>query len=467
MKRTGPRVSRRVFLRGTGTVAIGLPLVAAVERYGLAQESLVPERYITLYYGNGLPKHFADMGYDGPLSPLSSFADKMAMVRGLHVPLYVPDGELHWRSTSRFGVGITADTNTGAAGQSLDAAIHARQGGGTRLLNMTMHGRADGNINSRAVHSWNKPKIPNNYATTPYELFHSIFGESEESVLARTGDEDAVAAARVHNSVLDSVIEQYRHIKSDNSPYSAGVRAQIADHLDLVRSLERRSAGASGGGAGSIPYCEQTPPPEPSADLAPIQFCSAQSCPDDDKPLLFIDDDTANWNTVWPLMAELYATALRCGSSRFGTVGCTASGDRYPIPELPDVQTSVHDLAHQWRRDADNGFAGAVEWLMQKVALFLTHLDDPAYPDPNGGTVLDNTLVFIGTELGTSGDGQHGVSSMTYFLAGAQGLVRTGIHDAPGRNDVDLYSSIVRAMGIGTRFGEPRDFRDYVDVFNV
>jgi len=40
---------------------------------------------------------------------------------------------------------------------------------------------------------------------------------------------------RYRNSVLDSVVEQYQALSSDRSPYSLGVRALIADHLDLVR----------------------------------------------------------------------------------------------------------------------------------------------------------------------------------------------------------------------------------------
>ena len=462
------RVNRRVFLRGAGTVAIGLPLAASIERYGLAQESVVPDRYLTLYFGNGVPKKFADQGYDGPLSPLAPHASKLAMLRDMVVPLNESPGDLHWMSTERYGVGLTPDTNTGAVGESLDNAIYGAldPARSTRLLNMTMHGRAEGNPASRVLHSWAKAKIPNASSTDPHNLFEAIFGAP--TVREPDDSPEATRAARHHNSVLDSVLDQYRHITGERSGYSAGVRAQIADHLDLVRQLERRASSSAAGATSASGYCFQEPPEAPPEDLEPIQFCTASSCPTE-MSVLFGDDDTANWNEVWPLMCELYATALRCGSTRFGTVGCTGSGDRYPIPELAQrgVTDSAHILAHEWTRGQENGFDLCVEWLVQKIALFLSHLDDPAWPDPNGGTVLDNTLMLIGTELGTATDGQHAVNSMTYWLAGAEGLLRPGTYDLSGRTDVDLYSSIARVMGAGTLFGDPADFNEHLDLFTI
>jgi hypothetical protein len=461
-------MGRRLFLRGAGTVAIGLPLAASVERLGLAQAAPRPPRYVSLYFGNGLPKLYADAGLTGPLAPLAPFADKLAMLRGLQLPIGDGDpGAFHWQGTGRFGAGYTPPDVTSGAAETLDNALFEAQGQGTNLLVASMHGRADGNRATRWYHSWRGPRSPNTTILNPYDLFSEIFGAPDAPTTTRRLSERQILDNRRHNSVLDGVVDQYRHIMGERSGFSAGVRSLISDHLELVRTLEYRATRSGEIAQDATPRCMDTPP-EPPPHIDPLQFCTADAC-DNDKPWLFGEDDTANWNEVWPLMSELYAVALRCGSTRFGTLGCTASGDRYPIPELADagVTQSAHELAHNWRRDQENGFGLCTEWLMQKIALFLGHLDDPAWPDERGGTVLDNTLVLIGTELGTATDGQHHVDSMSYFLAGGGDFVRTGIHDFPGATDVDLLSSIARAMGLAEHFGDTAAFGNYLDVFRL
>jgi hypothetical protein len=151
---------------------------------------------------------------------------------------------------------------------------------------------------------------------------------------------------------------------------------------------------------------------------------------------------------------------LRCGITRFGTAGCTGGGDRYPIPELQaqGIVESPHILAHDWGRNNENGFDVCVQWLMHKLAYFLEQLDDPAWPGPNGGTVLDDTLVLIGTELGTATDGQHYGDSMSYWVAGGTECIAPGVYDIDGRADVDLYSTVSQLFGVGDQFGDPADF---------
>ncbi len=204
--------------------------------------------------------------------------------------------------------------------------------------------------------------------------------------------------------------------------------------------------------------------PAAPPDLTPSQDCSADLCPGDDT--FYYGSGGSNWNEVWELNSDLYAMALRCGVTRFGTMGCSGGGDRYPIPELraQGITESPHILAHPWTRASENGFDICVRWLMDKVAYFLTQLDDPAWPDPQGGTVLDNTLVLIGTELGTANDNQHHVDYMTYWLAGGDGRIQNGIHDYDGRSDVDLYSTVSRAMSMGDAFGDMGDFNDHLDL---
>jgi hypothetical protein len=150
--------------------------------------------------------------------------------------------------------------------------------------------------------------------------------------------------------------------------------------------------------------------------------------------------------------------SLRCDVARVGNLTCTAAGDRY---NFADQGTNVHDLAHGWRPGGENGFDKSVTWLMGRLAYFLKAMDDPAFTLPEGGTLLDNCPVMIGTEVGDPAP--HSFSNLTFMLAGGGGLFKPGVHEfGDKRSEVDLYSTVSRALGIGDKFGDPRYFSDYL-----
>jgi hypothetical protein len=78
-------LDRRTFLRGAGTVAIGLPfLEEMLPRAGaVTSAAAVPNRLVTLSFGLGIPTEQADLGFAGPLQPLEPFASKLACFSGL------------------------------------------------------------------------------------------------------------------------------------------------------------------------------------------------------------------------------------------------------------------------------------------------------------------------------------------------------------------------------------------------
>ncbi len=450
------RFNRRHFLRGAGTVAIGLPLSATMTRFAAASPGSAPPRYISLFFGNGMPKKYAQAGYGGTvLAPLAPLQSKLAMIRGLQLN-EGGGAALHYKGTARFGKGMHAPSESTAGGEARGNKAHRSYAPNSLLLNVNMHTHVTGgNPATRWFHSWRGVNQPNDELLRPLDVFDAIFGSFSPPDPGGLSDEER-REIRYRNSVLDSVVQQYQELSSDRSPYSVGVRALIADHLDLVRTLERRSLEMT------LPLNCDVPAAPP--DLTPNQDCSADLCPGDDT--FYYGSGGSNWNEVWELNSDLYAMALRCGVTRFGTMGCSGGGDRYPIPELraQGITESPHILAHPWTRASENGFDICVRWLMDKVAYFLTQLDDPAWPDPQGGTVLDNTLVLIGTELGTANDNQHHVDYMTYWLAGGDGRIQNGIHDYDGRSDVDLYSTVSRAMSMGDEFGDMGDFNDHLDL---
>ena len=65
----------------------------------------------------------------------------------------------------------------------------------------------------------------------PRDLFNRVFGVSSSS------EQDA-NEKRIRQSVLDSVLEQYRCFTSVNSPLGSASKSKIKDHLDRVREYE-------------------------------------------------------------------------------------------------------------------------------------------------------------------------------------------------------------------------------------
>ncbi|MGB5413729.1 MAG: DUF1552 domain-containing protein, partial [Polyangiales bacterium] len=271
------RLTRRHFIHGAGSVAIGLPLAATMTRFAAAAPGVTPPRYISLFFGNGMPKKFVQNGYSGNvIAPLAPFQSKLAMIRGLQLN-EGGGAALHYKGTARFGKGMPAPSESTAGGESLDSKAHQTYAPGSLLLNVNMHTHVTGgNPATRWFHSWRGVNQPNDELLRPLDVFDAIFGSFMPPDTGGLSPEER-RDIRYRNSVLDSVVEQYQELSSERSPYSLGVRALIADHLDLVRSLERRS----------LEIDEMMPPvtcdaPAAPPDLNPSQACTAALCPGDD-----------------------------------------------------------------------------------------------------------------------------------------------------------------------------------------
>jgi hypothetical protein len=203
------------------------------------------------------------------------------------------------------------------------------------------------------------------------------------------------------------------------SDYGAEAKALISDHMETLRSIENK-----------------------------LQASSPVSCNVPDAPAAG-DFDPERFDATWTSMSELYTLALRCDLVRYGTHQFTCARDKF-------VQKNKfgdpHELGHRWRTTKENGFDVPFRWYLEHMAEFLAMLDDPEFTDVGGGTVLDNTLVLVGTEVSNP---NHAWDNCTFLLAGATGTVKPGVHEfGDQKNDVDLYNTVSQALGITEPFGD-------------
>ena len=98
---------------------------------------------------------------------------------------------------------------------------------------------------------------------------------------------------------------------------------------------------------------------------------------------------------------------------------------------------------------------------LNEIAYFMNRLD--SVQEPNGKSLLDNSLFTISTE---SGDGRHNdtkreLSGVFHAITSAGGRFKTGeIMDVKAQG-LDLYNTIISGMGSNIRLG-PKDHEDQV-----
>ena len=454
---------RRTFLRGAGTVAIGLPLLGAMHSrsvWGGGDEP--PVRAFNLFFGLGCPTPLQSEGLNGPLEPLGEVLDNLLIVRGVdQVRCDVGGANAHFDGATCSFNAIPSEGEVQAGGPSLDQVLRRQvypqgqpQGVIPTLLAGTWFRRSRP---GRYLHSWNEDGSP---ADLPFErpedLFDRIFGKG----LPDIDDPDAEKRLRQKRSILDAVLPQYQHLMSDAGNLGTASRARIADHLDNIREHEQRVFGEG-------PECELPPMPAPS----PLPHEGAAD-PDGSGIDITLDALT----TEWRLMADLYALAVQCDLVRFGGLTYLAAGERIRLTgdylyqgellhQFDDMgirntggaSGCSHEWWHEFNENAENlQLRMHVHLKMRELVYFLKKLDDPAYLDTNGRTILHNALVSISTE---SGDGRHNdvereLSGIFHAFSPAGGRLRSGsIVDADAEG-LDVYNTIVQqAFGLDYTMG--------------
>ena len=177
-------------------------------------------------------------------------------------------------------------------------------------------------------------------------------------------------------------------------------------------------------------------------------------------------------------MADLYALAIQCDRARFGSLTFLAAGERIRLTgsykyngrlvhEFDDSSQlraagsagCSHEWWHQFNESKKNEQLRAHAHLkMREVAYFLSRLDGADCLEGNGKSVLENSLITISTE---SGDGRHSdvkreLSGVFHAVTGANGRFKTGQILDVGMEGIDVYNTMLDAMGSSIYLG-PKD----------
>jgi len=463
-------ISRRQLLKGTGGVMIGLPLLEEMAAPARAADAdIVPVRSFNVFFGLGIPRPLQGEGFDGVLQPLSPLQDKLLILREVDQIRCDERGiNAHFDGAS---AAFTAEPPAGEArsgGPSIDQVVrHANYPNGLppdmvpTLVAGTFFRRSRV---SRYVHSYNPDgTVAAAMQERPRDLFDRVFG----TFAAAEGD---AREQRLTRSVLDTVVDQYRYFSGPRSPLGKKSRAKIVAHLERIREYEQRAFAAP-------QQWELCRPRPPASKLKH----GGSADPGGQGIDMRLDDLT----TEWRLMADLYAMAIELDRVRFGSITFLAAGERlriegayrhhgrliYEFNDAKDLNATgdkgcSHEWWHRYNPRAKNVQLRAhAHMKMREVAYFLNKLDE--IRDANGRTALENSMVCVSTE---SGDGRHNdakreLSGVFHAISGAGNRFKTGQTLDVGHEALDVYNTMVNAMGATTKLG-PSD-REFTKVDSI
>ncbi len=447
-------LQRRTFLRGAGTI-IALPVLdAMLDSKGFllgaarGQTTAFPQRLISFFITNGVPvlesgnqsrwkPTATGTGYTMTpcLAPLAPWRNDLNILSGLRLGNEGTDGNGHERGTSCFTTGTRiASSRLGPTGPSMEwqAAAHLPAGATPfKALAVASEPPLAGSpstvFKSPNVYnhiSWTAAETPAFEYRDPQALFDAIFkfaGNPPAGSGSGSGQNPAQAAALARKlSVLDSVRQDIQRLQGK---LGKADQQRLEQHLTAVRQLETE-----------IAQLQTMAPPPPSSS------CAMPSRP---------PSQSSYATTKADLQAQLLGLAIRCDLVRYASFMLgNGNGNGGPSGSAAGVSGGMHETTHQ------NSSSGSLDklqtWTTYQVSRFaslLRALKDPNNPSATAegtGQVLDNCLVYLGSEMF---DGNtHDTREMPVVLAGrGGGKHNTGRHIAYSKGQYTI-SHMLLAM---------------------
>jgi hypothetical protein len=401
-------LTRRTFLRAAG-VSLALPCLDVFAPARAGAEAAQPRRRMVCVctpLGLHPPYFFPEKdGKDYELTPylevLREFQGDFTVVSGLSHAGMSP-GFAHQASASFLtgaqGAGRPGFQNT----VSLDQFAAEHIGDRTRFPSLALSGEGAGL-------SWTRTGALVPAATSPSKVFAKLFLDGRpEEVKAQV---NRLADGR---SILDDVRDQAATLRSS---VGSDDRDRLDEYITSVRDLEKRLARDEA--------WAKTPKPrvkvEPPKDISNVADLLGRT----------------------RLLFDLTHLALQTDSTRLVTI--MLGGSTY-VPPIKGVSLGHHDLSHHGRDPGKLAQLKVVELeTMKTIRDLLAKLKQSK---EEGTTLLDRTMVFLGSNLGDGSS--HSVKNLPVLLAG--GGFRHGRHRRFDPQNppplCNLYVSMLQRLGI-------------------
>lgn len=410
--------SRRMFLSAAG-VAVGLPVLDSLLPRAARAGGGPTKRLVALFFPNGTTQH-SDWAIGGSGSNYTLGTAHAALVphQAKLSPFINLNGDYggapdHSRGTASFLTGAPiSDMTNPQVDISIDQVIADTLAPPTaiRSLHLGPTPYAAGPPSDtgwpsgyNTYISWSSPSAPN----APHESAQVAF----DQVFVPSGTDPALAEKRLRlqQSVLDHTIAQ---IDSITPRLGSDDARKLDEYLTAVREVEST--------------LQAMPPAAGCSDGATAP------------------GDGLDFATHTQSMLDVIALALRCDATRIVTYSMDYGFGNKDFGFLGGGSFKHHNLSHSGTDQVTlDRHRSIVRWYMDQFASFLDRLDGI---DDGGPTLLDNSLVYLGSDVG---DGwSHSHSNLPMMLAGGgAGAVTPGhIIDAAGASYDSVLLALAHAM---------------------
>ena len=407
-------LSRRTFLRGTG-VSLALPFLEAMlpvraMAAAAAPAAAAPKRMVAIctslgIYGPALfPKEIGRAYGPTPyLDLLKDYRDDFTIFSGLsHPEQSGPDGhasEMSWLTSARHpGMGGFRNTI------SVDQYIAEKIGIETRYSSLVL-----GTNNVSQSYTRSGVMIPAD--TKPSTVFAKLFINGSKGEV-----ENQMRKLREGRSIMDAVGEESKRF---GAKMGAGDRDKLDEYFTSVREMEGRLAASED--------WVKKPKPEMEVKISPDV------------------EEAKDIIGRTQLLFELVPLALQTDSSRLITILIQGRGD---VPPVPGVNMDHHNLSHHGQDPEKIKQLELIE--KAKLTAYAKLIGSLKGKAENGSTLLDNTSVLFGSNLGNANS--HDWRNLPILLAG--GGFQHGSHIACNEKDntplANLFVQIMQKMGVET-----------------
>jgi hypothetical protein len=411
------RLTRRQVLRAGSTI-LALPWLESLGRAAAADEKVPPKRLINICTSFGLygPSFFptqAGRDYEASeyLQILGDLRDQFTVFSGISHPEIGGDHA----SEACFLTSAQHPTRPGFRNTvSMDVTASQHVAGATRFPLMTLSTQ-DGSPLSYTPTGAGIPAL-----NVPSQIYARMFLAGNKNDVDRE-----LARLQRGQSMLDRMKERLAEL---NKTVSRNDRQQIADYTEAVRNLEKQLVAEE-------KWVNQ---PKPTVD---------EPQPNENFPSPFADRSNSIGRAR--ILMQLAKLAVQTDSTRVASIFIKGMDEKPPIP---GVTEGHHGLSHHGRNPEKIAQLKIIEKL--KVTAFREFLVSLRETKEAGGSLLDNTQVMIGSNLGDASG--HGTTNLPILLAG--GGWKHGQHIAGDvHNNTPLgklFVSMLQRFGVGTdKFG--------------